>query len=232
MADQLAPCGDIDMSTSKKCRIMCAENVADDARAAVDVELLPVDASPEESVDYIKKHIGAVNHCRRLELRHCYLVGLELLRLKKKLNLKSEKWDAYCGKVFKIGSRHARNYTALPRAFKSIEKMLKKVPSAASFPTAVDVAHSLLEPDPVPPKDDEDVDGEKLPKDELPDYTPTRDATAAELLDDILRIVVELGDDDLALLREVHGLLTKKTMAKGDTGSGKGRGKAKRRKAN
>ncbi len=189
----------------------------DGKRHASEFRVLPESATYEERVTYIKKHAGAATRARCKELKHSWCIGREIPKIKAEKNLNNNEADACLKATFGFGVRQGNNYEQLWQAFPSIEEMLKKVPESASLSTAVDIARSLLdprpEPDPVPPKRVGNGGGKKPPK--PLNRTPRSQSKAAELLDDILRMVVELGDEDLALLSEVHSLLTTKKASDG-----------------
>lgn len=263
MADQKAPWGDINMSTNRKPRSERAKDAASDDGAsrkasaggrrdgkgeASEFRLLPETATPEQHVASINEHTGAVTRCRRLERGHCYCVGCDVIALQAKLDLHGKEWDAYCARELPFSSRQARDYTVLVRAFESIEEMLKVVPEGASLANAVLIARARVNPEEVVPTDDVPPDDEPKthepgnggdgpptpvpPEPRAPEPGPSRETAA--LMDGIMRIVLSLGDSDLALLKQVHALLTKR-HGKGDAAAGDGQGnsgsEAKPRKA-
>ena len=192
---------------------------------AGDFKPLPKTATLDERAAYIREHVGAAMRCRRLELGHSWCVGVEIAKVKDLTGLTGKEWDVHCDETFGFSSRHARDFTALAKAFSTVEKMLKVV-KEASFATAVVIARSLTHgdgtdgpADDVTPDGTDGPDGDPPPPPPPPAPTPDRSREVADLVDGILRIVAGSGDDDLPLLKRVYARLTKKA-----------KGNAKRRK--
>ena len=191
--------------------------------AAGDFKALPETATLDERAAYIREHAGAAMRCRRLELGYSWCVGVEIAKVKDRTGLAGKEWDVHCDETFGFSSRHARDFTALAKAFSTVDEMLN-VAKEASFATAVVIARSLSAPDENPPPPP------PPPAPPPPAPKPDRSREVADLVDGILRIVHGLGDGDLPLLKRVHALLAKRTKAKGEAGSRKPKGKAKPRR--
>jgi len=199
---------------------------------AGDFKPLPETATLDERAAYIREHVGAAMRCRRLELGHSWCVGVEIAKVKALTGFTGKEWDAHCDETFGFSSRHARDFTALAKAFGTVDEMLNMV-KEASFATAVVIARSLIHPESETdgPGGDVTPGGTDGPGGDPPPPAapnPDRSREVADLVDGIMRIVAGSGDDDLPLLKQVFALLTKK--AKGDAGSGKPKGKAKPRR--
>ena len=206
---------------------MCASNEPkgrkDGKVKAGDFKPLPETATLEQRAAYIREHVGAAMQCRRLELGYSWCVGVEIAKVKDLTGLTGKEWDAHCAETFGFSSRHARDFTALAKAFSTVDEMLNVV-KEASFATAVDIARSRTHGDGTDgPADDVTPDGTGGPDGDPPPPPPApkpdRSREVADLVDRILRIVHGLGDGDLPLLKRVYALLTKKA-----------KGNAKRRK--
>jgi len=189
--------------------------------AAGDFKALPETATLDERAAYIREHAGAAMRCRRLELGYSWCVGVEIAKVKDLTGLAGKEWDVHCDETFGFSSRHARDFTALAKAFSTVDEMLNVV-KEASFATAIVIARSLSAPDENPPP--------PPPPPPPPAPKPDRSREVADLVDGIMRIVAGSGDNDLPLLKQVFALLTKKVKAKGDAGAGKPKGKAKPRR--
>jgi hypothetical protein len=147
-------------STSKKPRKDRAKDSASDIGASGKASaggrkdgefgVLPESAGLDQHMAYMKKHTGAIRRSMRVDLGSSWCVGYELTRIKDKLGLKGEKWDAHCKKVLPFTSRQARDYTVLAKAYSSAEEMIEKVGETVSFANAVLAARSLVNPDPKP----------------------------------------------------------------------------------
>jgi hypothetical protein len=209
---------------------MCASNEPKGRRdgkvTAGDFKPLPKTATLDERAAYIREHVGAAMRCRRLELGYSWCVGVEIAKVKDLTGLTGKEWDVHCDETFGFSSRHARDFTALAKAFSTVEKMLNVV-KEASFATAVVIARSLIHPESetIDPPDDTKPDGTDgpgggPPPPPLPPPAPTPDRSreVADLVDEIQRITGQMGDQHLNLLRRVHRLLT---------ASGKGRSESK-----
>ena len=204
---------------------------------AGDFKPLPKTATLDERAARIREHFGAAARCRRLELGHSWCAGVEIGKVKALTGLTGKEWDVHCNETFGFSSRHARDFTALAKAFSTVDEMLNVV-KEASFATAVVIARSLTHPESetIDPPDDTKPGGtggpggDSPPPPPPPAPKPDRSREVADLVDGILRIVHGLGDGDLPLLKQVFALLTKKVKAKGDAGSGKPKGKAKPRR--
>jgi hypothetical protein len=207
--------------------------------------VLPKSAGLKEHMAYMEKHTGAIRRSMRVDLGSSWCVGYELIRIKDKLGLKGENWDAHCKKVLPFTSRQAREYTVLAKAYSSAEEMIEKVGEKTSFANAVVMARALADPDPQPEpkpgKKDTDMDGENKPVTIEPsdkgdggngsrtDYRepPAPGSKGAEMLAEIMRIAARLADD-LALLGKVHAILVKaEAKAARESASGNGRSKSK-----
>ena len=242
------------MSTSEK-PMKDAKNSASEAganrkasaggRKDGEFRVLPESAGLDEHMAYMEKHTGAIRRSMRVDLGSSWCVGYELTRIKDKLGLRGEKWDAHCKKVLPFTSRQAREYTVLAKAYSSAEEMIEKGGEKTSFANAVVQARALADPDPKPEpkpgKKDTDTDGENEPVTIEPgdkggggngsrtDYRepPTPGSKAARMLDDIQRIATNLADD-LALLGKVRAILVKaEAKAAREAASGNGRSKSK-----
>jgi len=198
---------------------------------AGDFKPLPETATLDERAAYVREHVGAAMRCRRLELGYSWCGGVEIAKVKDLTGLTGKEWDAHCYETFGFSSRHARDFTALAKAFSTAEEMLNVV-KEASFATAVVIARSLIHPESetIDPQDDTKPDGTDglgggPPPPPPPAPTPDRSREVADLVDEIQRITGQMGDQHLGLLRRVHRLLTASRKGRSES-----KGNAKRRK--
>ena len=255
MPDHKAPQRRHQMSTNNKPRKDRAKDSAPEAGASRkasaggckdgEFAVLPKSAGLKEHMAYVKKHTGAIRRSMRVDLGSSWCVGYELIRIKDKLGLQGEKWDAHCKKVLQFSSRQARDYTVLAKAYGSAEEMIEKVGERTSFANAVVLARALADPDPKPePKPgkkgtDTECENEPVtidPSDKgdggngsRTDYRepPAPGSKGAEMLAEIIRIAARLAAD-LALLGKVHAILVKaEAKAAREAASGNGRSKSK-----
>ncbi len=221
------------MSTNKKRRSECAKDSASDVGAskkasargrkdgngqASEFQVLPKSVGLDQHMAYMEEHTGAIKRSMRVNLGGSWCVGYELTRIKEKLGLKGEKWDAHCKKVLPFSSRQARDYTVLAKAYGSAEEMIAKVGEETSFANAVLAARALVNPDPTPEptpdKTGEGTGGGNAGRENNPvtlkpgdgsvggNGSPTDDRTppapgskGAGMLDDIIRIAFQFADD-------------------------------------
>ena len=189
---------------------------------------LQENATDDEQVAYIRAHYCAIGLCEQIRLQHAWLAGNALLQTQKRSKHTADERDAFCQKHFGIKARHARNLMRIARHFQSLDSLpedcsingalrivsecekRKEAEEAATNPATTpppsDRNGDTNEPDGGTSDGQSDHDATTVAEPQAP--PPDRGERAADLVDDIMRIVGRLDDEHLELIEKVHALLT------------------------